>query len=214
MRPHSQKRLWKKKKKSAVNLLLRHEVKRCNLLLSFVCYRGWRSPHFFLGSLAFPATFLWLGAHLTPIKPSTCKSTDFSGVRWKVCFFSFLSPSPPPNLKSSLWERANCLNHSDDSDFKTAKTVVCLLTISRLQCETPGCRSLWLLVINVWKLHRGSSERELQPSWHPTGSDVANPPMPGRKWHNVERLGDLESHWTSADVDFNPEGKENRGLSC
>lgn len=56
--------------------------------------------------------------------------------------------------------------------------------------------------------------RSLAARWHPTGSDVANPPMSGRKWHNVERLGDFESHWTSADVNFNPEGKENRGLIC
>lgn len=40
------------------NVLLRHEVKRCNLLLSFVSYRGSCSPGFSWGSLTFPAMFL------------------------------------------------------------------------------------------------------------------------------------------------------------
>lgn len=120
-----------KRKKTAENLLLRHEVKRCNLLPSFVSYRGSRSPLFFFswGSLVFPAMFLWLGAHLTPIKPSTCKSTDCCGARWKVCFFFFLPPHPTKK-KSSRGERANLLNHSEDLDFETVKTVVYLLTIS------------------------------------------------------------------------------------
>lgn len=48
----------RRKKKTAVNLLLRHEVKRCNLLLSFVSYRGSCSPGFSWGSLTFPAMFL------------------------------------------------------------------------------------------------------------------------------------------------------------
>lgn len=99
-RGHVSRRGCERRKKTAVNLLLRHEVKRCNLLLSFVSYRGSCSPGFSWGSLTFPAMFLWLGAHLTPIKPSTCKSTDCSGARWKVCFFSF--PSPAPSSKPKL----------------------------------------------------------------------------------------------------------------
>lgn len=113
-----------------MNLLLRHEVKRCNLLLSFVSYRGSCSPGFSWGSLTFPAMFLWLGAHLTPIKPSTCKSTDCSGARWKVCFFPSRLLPPPPNQNSSLQELTSRVNHSEDFDFKTLETVVYLLTIS------------------------------------------------------------------------------------
>lgn len=93
-RGHVSREAVKEEKKTAANLLLRHEVKRCNLLLSFVSYRGSCSPGFSWGSLTFPAMFLWLGAHLTPIKPSTCKSTDCSGARWKVCLFSFPSLAP------------------------------------------------------------------------------------------------------------------------
>lgn len=72
----------------------------------------------------------------------------------------------------------------------------------------------WVLTAEPGPSKWTEQGRSRAARWHPTGNDVANLLMPGRKWHNVERLGDFESHWTSADVNFNPEGKENRGLIC
>lgn len=45
-------------------------------------------------------------------------------------FFLLPVSPPPPNQKSSLWERANRLNQSEGLDFKTVKMVVYLLTIA------------------------------------------------------------------------------------
>lgn len=196
-------------KKPAVNLLLRREVKRCNLLLSFVPYRGSCSPGFSWGSLTFPAMFLWLGAHLTPIKPPTCKCTDGSGAGWKVCFFFF--PSFAPSSKPELQPSGTYQPCESQWRFSILRLWKQLFTcwqfpVLVFSVLAPGCSSRTFSpsksFLRPQRLkNRAAKQRQRCISTGQTlkgnkiadsavkvdrqrGSDATNPQMPGRKWHS------------------------------
>lgn len=149
----------------------------------------------------------------------------------------FLLPVSPP---SSPTPKAKPLNHGEELDSKSEKNACLLVNDFLFRCETPGCPSLnrspseflktrqpdggspanpwvklyreikWCFMVSwCWQQNRGRAARS-----HPAGGDVANPPMPGRKGHNVERLGGFESRWMSAEMNFSPKVKQNCSLNC
>lgn len=79
-----------------MNLFVSCKVKRCNLSLSTGLITVPAVPFLLARDhFTFPASLLWLGAHLTPIKTSTFKSKSCIGAGWKSIFFPPLYHSFP-----------------------------------------------------------------------------------------------------------------------